>query len=81
MEKKNRTGEHNFNTTMRKKGSPHLIVFTPDPADPFFISVEVRKLKGGAIAASHYILKSDKQQWLTMFEADGFREVKETVAS
>lgn len=57
---------------MNKKGSPHYIQFFSDPDDPHFLIIELRRQKGGAIVTSHYVLKSDLNQWQSMYERDGF---------
>ena len=61
-----------INVKMRKKGSPHIVKIFSDPSDGHFCNVEMRKIKSGAIAAQHYILRSDLQTWVSMFRSDGF---------
>ena len=61
--------------TMRKKHSPHEIVFSPDPSDNHFFNVILRKVKTGAEVATHYILRADLPQWIGMYENDGFKTI------
>lgn len=61
---------------LRKKFSPHRIVFTPDK-DPFFCNIEIIKLRTGEVKGSHYVLASDIQLWRDMYSREGFRQVKE----
>lgn len=60
-----------INFTMTKPHSPHIIEFTTDE-DPHFCNVLMRKAKSGALVCSHYILSSDIQQFVSMYERDGF---------
>jgi len=57
---------------MRKKHSPHEVVFSPDPSDNHFFNVVLRKVKTGAEVATHYILRADLATWISMYEADNF---------
>ena len=61
--------------TMRKKHSPHEVVFSPDPSDNHFFNVILRKVKTGAEVATHYILRADLPQWIGMYENDGFKTI------
>ena len=61
--------------TMRKKHSPHEIVFSPDLSDNHFFDVILRKVKTGAEVATHYILRADLPQWIGMYENDGFKTI------
>ena len=61
--------------TMRKKHSPHEIVFSPDLSDNHFFNVILRKVKTGAEVATHYILRADLPQWIGMYENDGFKTI------
>jgi len=84
MKQKDIKVEQNFNKptpiTMRKKGSPHLVRITQD-ADPHFSRVQLVKLGTGETKASHFILTSDVNQWVGMYERDNFHrvEIKEEV--
>jgi hypothetical protein len=62
--------------TMRKKGSPHLVRFAPDPADAHFCDMSLIRLKDNSIRGRHYILTSDVQQWVGMYRTDGFVPVE-----
>jgi hypothetical protein len=64
---------------MRKKGSPHLVQIAPDAADNHFTVVSLIKISTGQIKGTHFILTADTAQWVSMYSADGFREVKEEV--
>lgn len=68
--------EHNFNISMRKKGSPHKVSITSDPKDNHFAEVVLQKISTGQVKGRHFILTSDVPQWRGMYERDGFREVK-----
>ena len=61
--------------TMRKKHSPHEIVFSPDLSDNHFFNVVLRKVKTGAEVTRHYILRADLPQWIGMYENDGFKTI------
>ena len=61
--------------TMRKKHSPHEIVFSPDPSDNHFVNVILLKRATGQVVATHYILRSDMPSWVTMYENDGFKTI------
>jgi len=63
--------------TMRKKHSPHEVVFSPDPSDNHFFNVVLRKVKTGAEVATHYILRADLATWVTMYEGDNFAVVEQ----
>ena len=62
---------------MRKKHSPHEVVFSPDPSDNHFFNVVLRKVKTGAEVATHYILRADLATWVTMYEGDNFAVVEQ----
>lgn len=57
---------------MTKPRSLLMVTMEPDPADNHFVNITVARRKTGQVAASHYILRSDLQQWVGMYERDGF---------
>ena len=61
---------------LRKKGSPYKVIIRTDPADPYFTFVELQKVRDGLIAASHYILSADSEQWRTLYMTDGYKVVE-----
>jgi hypothetical protein len=62
--------------TMRKKGSPHLVKITSDPADAHFCDVRLIRLKDNSVRGKHYILASDVQTWVAMYRRDGFNPME-----
>ncbi len=65
------------NIIMTKKRSPHVITFETDKSDTHFINVSIKKRKSRAVVATHYILRTDFEQWRTMYEVDGFKQTTE----
>jgi len=41
--------------------------------DPHFVDIKLCRLKTGMLTRSHYILTSDLQQWIGVFEAEGWQ--------
>lgn len=41
--------------------------------DPHFSDIKLCRLKTGMLTRSHYILTSDLQQWIGVFERDGWQ--------
>lgn len=60
------------NIILKKPRSQHMIEFTVDQSDPYFTNVLMRKVKTGILVTSHYILTSDVQQWIGMYERDKY---------
>jgi len=56
----------------RKKNTALELRFTA-ATDDFFVDVTMVRLKTGMVTRSHYILLSDLQQWIGVFERDGWQ--------
>ena len=85
MKRKPKNSKHNFNEVidikMRKKQSPHMVKFYTDPEDPHFCVAELVKLKDRAIKCRHYFLRSDLNQFISMYRNDGFYPVDDDSAN
>ena len=57
---------------MKKLRSPHIIIIQEDPEDSHFMNVSVQKQKTGVTVENHYILTSDRDQWIDLFKNEGF---------
>lgn len=55
----------------RKKNTALELRFS-QADDPHFVDVNMVRLKTGMVTRSHYILLSDLQQWIGVFERDGW---------
>lgn len=56
---------------MAKSHSPHEVIFTVD-VDTHFMNVEVKKRATGEVKSRHYILSSDVEQWIGLYQRNGF---------